>query len=65
MVAKILVDVQEAMEILSIGRTKLLELTYDGEIPSIKVGRRRLYKTASLEEWAQAQQEEDALGLPH
>jgi len=31
---KILVNVAEAVDILSIGRSKLLELTYAGKIPS-------------------------------
>ena len=52
MVEKIMVGVDEAISLLSIGRTKLLELTYAGEIPSIKLGRRRLYSRKSLEDWA-------------
>ena len=49
---KILVNTDEAIDILSIGRSKLLELTYAGAIPSLKVGRKRLFNLESLREWA-------------
>jgi len=52
---KILVNVAEAVDILSIGRSKLLELTYAGKIPSLKVGRRRLFFLEGLATWAKAQ----------
>ena len=48
---KILVSVEEAMSALSLGRSKLLELTYSGEIPSVKVGRRRLFPVDQLQQW--------------
>ena len=50
---KILVNVEEAMEALSIGRSKLLELTYEGKLPTIKVGRRRLYPLDRLQKWVE------------
>ncbi|MQF49039.1 helix-turn-helix domain-containing protein [SAR202 cluster bacterium AC-647-N09_OGT_505m] len=49
---KILISVDEAMAALSLGRSKLLELTYSGELPSIKVGRRRLFPVDGLTAWA-------------
>lgn len=49
---KILVTVDQATRMLSIGRSKLLELTYAGEIPSFKLGNRRLYSPSDLEAWA-------------
>ena len=49
---KLLVDIEEAMSLLSIGRTKLLEMTYANTLPSIKVGRRRLYPVEGLTVWA-------------
>ena len=52
MTEKILVNIKEAMDTLSIGRSKLLELAYDGTIPSIKVGRRRLFPVDGLANWA-------------
>ena len=52
---KILVNVEEAMEALSIGRSKLLELTYEGKLPTIKVGRRRLYPLERLQKWVEAE----------
>jgi excisionase family DNA binding protein len=49
---KILVSVSEGASLLSLGRSKFLDLTYDGSIPSIKVGRRRLYSLERLQVWA-------------
>jgi len=64
---QLLVTVDQATRILQIGRTKLLELVYDGSIPSLKVGSRRLFKRKALEEWVDAQQEDEELyiALPH
>mgnify|MGYP006410057447 CR=1 FL=1 len=53
---KILLSVEETMRALSLGRSKLLELAYSGEIPSIKVGRRRLFPWKGLVEWAKFDQ---------
>tara|TARA_R100001143_G_C3322613_1_gene115516 strand:- start:421 stop:636 length:216 start_codon:yes stop_codon:yes gene_type:complete len=60
---KILVSVEEAVSLLSIGRSKLLDLTYDGSIPSIKVGRRRLYSLESLQVWARDEMVKQGVGL--
>lgn len=44
---------KDACEMTGLGRTKLLELAYTGEIVSYKVGNRRLFPVQSLEEWVQ------------
>jgi len=64
---QILVTVDQATRLMQIGRSKLLELAYDGSIPSLKVGTRRLFKRKALEEWVDAQQEQEELylALPH
>jgi excisionase family DNA binding protein len=62
---QILVTVDQATRLMQIGRTKLLELAYDGSIPSLKVGTRRLFKRQALEDWANGQEEAQYLGLPH
>jgi excisionase family DNA binding protein len=52
---RIFVNIEETMKLLSIGRSKLLMLTYDGSIPSLTVGRRRLYPLEGLQTWARDQ----------
>ena len=52
---KILVSLEEAKDSLGFGRSKLLDMAYKGEIPSIKVGRRRLFPVKGLLEWVSAQ----------
>ena len=49
---KILYSVEEAAEALSLGRSTLLAMAYDRQIPSITVGRRRLFPVDELEKWA-------------
>lgn len=39
---------------LTIGPTKLAELTACGRIPSITIGRRRLYRRAALDSWLES-----------
>jgi excisionase family DNA binding protein len=41
-------DVIRAAEFTGLGRTRLLELANAGEVPSTKVGRRRLFARAGL-----------------
>lgn len=48
---KLLVSIPEAVHITGIGRSKLYELLAAGEIVSVRVGKRRLIPTASLEEF--------------
>ncbi len=54
---KITVSIPEAAEILSLGESKLKELIYQGEIPSLKVGSRRLIRRESLKEWAEREEQ--------
>ena len=44
-------DVRETAGNLLISRSKLLEMTYKGQIPSIKIGKRRLYIAEKILEW--------------
>jgi excisionase family DNA binding protein len=54
-VERLFLRVGAASEMLSLGRTTLLELAYRGEVPSIKVGRARLFAVRDLKEWADRQ----------
>lgn len=53
--SKILLSVEETLQALSLGRTKLMELTYQGSIPSVKIGKRRLYPLDQVTQWAREQ----------
>lgn len=46
---KLLVPVEEAAAILSLGRSKVFELLAAGEIESLKIGRRRLIPRQALD----------------
>jgi excisionase family DNA binding protein len=46
--AKVLVSVDEAAALLSLGRTYVYSLVVSGEIPSVKVGRLRRVPVAAL-----------------
>jgi excisionase family DNA binding protein len=48
------VDRHGAAHRLGIGLTRLAELTATGELPSIKLGRSRLYRVVTLDTWAAA-----------
>ena len=50
-VRRSLIGIEEAARSLGFGRTTLLKLTYSGEIPSIKIGRRRMYRPSEIEAW--------------
>lgn len=45
---------------LAIGPTKLAELTACGKVPSLVIGRRRLYRRAALDAWLAALEAEQA-----
>ena len=49
---KLLWSVPETCERLGLGRTIVLALAYDGTLPSIKVGRRRMFPANKVREWA-------------
>lgn len=55
---KLLLTDHEAAAMLGIGRTMLLQRTYSGEIPSIKIGRLRRYSVEALRDWIRAQSDE-------
>ncbi len=46
---------RDAAQALGISPRKLWQLTKDGEIPSLKVGRTVLYPTAELQAWLSRQ----------
>ena len=49
---KLLWSVKETCEMLGLGRTSVLALAYDGNLPSIKVGRRRMFSASKVKDWA-------------
>jgi excisionase family DNA binding protein len=48
---KVLWSVAEVCQYLGLGRTHVMELTYAGKLPSVRIGRRRLYPAAKIMEW--------------
>ena len=54
----VLLTVDEACDQLRIGRSLLLQKLYANEIPSVRVGRRRLVPTSGLEEYVERLQAE-------
>ena len=46
---KLLYSMQDAQEIVSLCRTKFLELVHSGQIATVRVGRRRMVTLAELE----------------
>jgi excisionase family DNA binding protein len=52
---RIAVDVETAAEMLGISRGALYPLVMSGDVPSFKIGRRRLVLLESLREWAATQ----------
>jgi len=50
----LLVRVEEAARILSLGRSKKYELLESGELPSVKCGKVRRIPLAALVEWVAA-----------
>jgi excisionase family DNA binding protein len=45
------VDIRGACRLTGIGRSKLYELLISGEVPSVKVGKRRVVPVAGLRAW--------------
>jgi excisionase family DNA binding protein len=54
-VAKIAYSIDDVAELLSLGRTTVVALVSNGEIPSIKVGGRRLIPRRDLDEFVERQ----------
>lgn len=57
---KLFYTVEEALEATGIKRSLLYELLRRGEIPTRKVGGRRLFPVAALERWADSRAADDA-----
>jgi excisionase family DNA binding protein len=55
-VDRLAVSPSKAATISGIGRTKLYEALTSGELPSLKVGTRRLIRIAALEAWLAARE---------
>jgi excisionase family DNA binding protein len=51
---QLLVSARDACHLLSIGQRLLAELTAAGDVPSVKLGGRRLYPVADLRRWVEA-----------
>jgi excisionase family DNA binding protein len=66
MTAKLFYTVDEATEVTGIRRTLLNALVRRGEIPSRKLGRRRLFPVSALEQWAESRDAADdaVTGVP-
>lgn len=47
----LMVGIDDACHLTGLRRTKVLELAYSRDIPSVKVGARRLFPVAGLREW--------------
>lgn len=52
-----LLNRQAAAKYLAIGLSTLAEMTAQRLVPSVKIGRRRLYRRQDLDEWIDAQVE--------
>ncbi len=50
-IRKSVLSLAEVCDTLNLGRSLVLELTYSGDLPSFKVGRRRLYSADAIREW--------------
>lgn len=57
---KLVYSVDEVAESLSIGRTLVFQLISDGQLPSLKIGHRRLVARADLEAFVIARRKEVA-----
>jgi len=48
-------NLADMQRLLRVGKTKVQELTYSGELPSIKIGTRRVWHAAGVRAWLAAQ----------
>lgn len=60
---RIAVDIETAAEMLGVSRGALYPLVMAGDVPSFKIGRRRLVPVDALREWVAAQAEGDDIEL--
>lgn len=56
-VVKLAVNAKTVAQMLSISPRMVRYLTADGDIPSFKIGARRLYRLVDLDTWLEAQVE--------
>lgn len=54
--AQLALSVRDAAALAGVGRTILYEAVGSGELPSLKVGRRRLIRIESLEAWLKSRE---------
>lgn len=59
---KVLWTQLEVIKNLNLGKTTIQNMTASGELPSIKIGRRRLYPVAQIMEWISTFAASDANG---
>ena len=50
-IAPLAVGIADACRLTGLGRSKLYELLNAGEIPSLKIGKRRVVRVQALREW--------------
>jgi excisionase family DNA binding protein len=55
--AERLLSVEEVADALSVSKTTAYALCWEGQLPSLKLGRRRLVRRADLSEFIERQQE--------
>ena len=48
-------DLRDLMRLLKVGKTTIQEKTYSGELPSIKIGSRRVWPVDGVKRWLAAQ----------
>ena len=53
---KLLLKVSEAGEMIGVGRSRMYEMLYTGEIPSIRIGKSIRIPVKALNEWVEARQ---------
>ncbi len=53
---KLLLKVMEAGEMLGVGRSRMYEMLYTGEIPSIRIGKSYRIPLKSLNQWVEQKQ---------
>jgi excisionase family DNA binding protein len=61
---KLLLSIDEARTRLGLGRTLMWELVRRGEVPSVRVGRRRLVATVELERYVERLRDLEEGGWP-
>jgi excisionase family DNA binding protein len=53
-----LMTVDETIRLLRLGRTRVNEILRSGDLPSYKLGRRRLVRRRDIEEWLERHKDE-------